>query len=466
VNRRLPLACAFALFLGGCTLATTAPQGPPPPADLPPPSAERPLPAPPPPPAGEPVAEPPTPVRVEGPAAPAAPTGLRPLPATLPLEVRALWVVRTSLVHPDSVRAVVHRAHAAGFNTLLVQVRGRGDAWYRSTLEPRADQLAHLDPAFDPLDLLIREAGPRGIQVHAWVNVNLVASAELLPTDPLHLLRRAPDRIALPRELAVELAGTSPWDPRWLDRLAAWTRANGDRVEGIYQGPSLRENHRHVEAVIGEILARYPLAGVHLDYVRHPSSDFDYGPLTLAEFRRWLEERGRLRAGAPTGPDLALPDDFPEAWSDFRRERMTELVAGVSGLVRARDPGILLSAAVFAEAADARNHRFQAWEEWLAHGLVDVVVPMAYTDADAIFERQLRHAAAVAGPERVWAGIGVYRNSFSGAVAKGRISRTLGLGGSSLFSYDWAVGPEGSAAAGTGPGGFLLRWGHEAWPAR
>ncbi len=457
------LAPMALLVLGGCTLATTPPQAPPSPADLPPPSSERPLPPPAPQAAPEPAAERPTPVRIEG---GVGVVGPRPLPATLPAEVRALWVVRTSLVHPDSVRAVVTRAHQAGFNTLLVQVRGRGDAWYRSSLEPRAVQLAHLDPAFDPLELLVREALPLGIQVHAWVNVNLVASAELLPTDPFHLLRRHPDRIALPRELAAELSGTSPWDPRWLDRLVAWTRANADRVEGIYQAPSLRENHRHVEAVVAELVDRYPLAGIHLDYVRHPSSNFDYGPLSLAEFRRWLEEGGRIAARAPNGSDLALPEAFPEAWSDFRRERMTELVAGVAHVVRTRNPGIVLSAAVFAEATDARNHRFQAWEEWLGAGLVDVIVPMAYTDADAVFERQLRHAAGVAGPERVWAGIGVYRNSFAGAVAKGRISRELALGGTSLFSYDWAVGPEGSRAAGTGPGGFLLRWGHEAWPAR
>ena len=45
-----------------------------------------------------------------------------------PGEIRALWIVRNTLNHPDSIKDMVARAHASGFNTLIVQVRGRGDA--------------------------------------------------------------------------------------------------------------------------------------------------------------------------------------------------------------------------------------------------------------------------------------------------------------------------------------------------
>src|SRR4029078_3466365 len=46
-----------------------------------------------------------------------------------PEEVRALWVLRTSLTTPASIEGLVRTAHDHGFNTLLVQVRGRGDAY-------------------------------------------------------------------------------------------------------------------------------------------------------------------------------------------------------------------------------------------------------------------------------------------------------------------------------------------------
>lgn len=104
----------------------------------------------------------------------AAVSGCAPRPPALPVpveeEVRALWVVRYTLAHPDSVRRMVQRAHEAGFNTLIVQVRGRGDAFYAPRWEPRADTLANQPARFDPLELVIREARRRDMAVHAWAS--------------------------------------------------------------------------------------------------------------------------------------------------------------------------------------------------------------------------------------------------------------------------------------------------------
>ena len=79
-------------------------------------------------------------------------------PSPTPLEdVRALWVTRTTLGSPEAVTKMIAAARDGGFNTLLVQVRGRGDAYYRSTLEPRAPELA-AHPDFDPLGATIAQA--------------------------------------------------------------------------------------------------------------------------------------------------------------------------------------------------------------------------------------------------------------------------------------------------------------------
>src|SRR5712692_6242553 len=63
-------------------------------------------------------------------------------------EVRALWVVRTTLTSQSAIESMVKQAQAGGFNTLLVQVRGRGDAYYQNAKEPRPPAL-DADPNFD-----------------------------------------------------------------------------------------------------------------------------------------------------------------------------------------------------------------------------------------------------------------------------------------------------------------------------
>src|ERR1700730_12547548 len=96
-----------------------------------------------------------------------------PLPPSA--EMRGLWVVRTALTSAASVDRVVADAERAGFNALFVQVRGRGDAFYRSELVPRSEILAPQPLDFDPLARLMERARARGLQVHAWMNVLLCA---------------------------------------------------------------------------------------------------------------------------------------------------------------------------------------------------------------------------------------------------------------------------------------------------
>ena len=79
-----------------------------------------------------------------------------------PEQTRALWVTRATLASPESIKQMVAAAEAGGFNTLLVQVRGRGDAYYLGTLEPRASELASR-PSFDPLATVIEQAHAAGL---------------------------------------------------------------------------------------------------------------------------------------------------------------------------------------------------------------------------------------------------------------------------------------------------------------
>ncbi|MGM0669908.1 MAG: hypothetical protein ACQET1_09315, partial [Gemmatimonadota bacterium] len=125
--------------------------------------------------------------------------------------------------------------------------------------------------------------------------------------------------------------------------------------------------------------------------------------------------------------------------------------------VKKRKPQVLVSAAVFANADDAYRSRFQDWRGWLRGGILDAVAPMAYTPDNEAFEGQIRNAVEAAGPDRVWAGIGVYQNTYQGTLDKIRIARRMGARGVVLFSYDWAVS-EGESDGGRS---FLDRVGAE-----
>src|SRR4051812_34035656 len=69
----------------------------------------------------------------------------------LPDEIRAMWVLRTSLTTPERISTLVQAARDHGFNTLFVQVRGRGDSYFLGGAEPRPPELVRQSEAFDPL---------------------------------------------------------------------------------------------------------------------------------------------------------------------------------------------------------------------------------------------------------------------------------------------------------------------------
>lgn len=385
----------------------------------------------------------------------------------LPAEVRALWVVRTTLNHPDSIRAMVDRAHRAGFNTLIVQVRGRGDAYYASRWEPAAEGIETGDGRFDPLDLVIREAHARGLMVHAWVNTHLIAGLGALPAAPSHIVSSRPDLLAVPRELAWDLFDMDPEDPRYVQTLLDHARANRERVEGLYTSPSSPEVKEHVYAIWMDLLESYDLDGLHFDYIRYPNPDFDYSRGALERFRSWVSPRlspARMDElnGAYMRNPLAFVEALPGPWNEFRRAQISDLVERIYFGVKKRRPDVLVSAAVFADADDADRSRFQDWRGWLRNGVLDVVVPMAYTPDNAAFERQIRTAVDAAGAGRVWAGVGVYQNTYAGTLDKIRIARSLGARGVALFSYDWAVA-EGESDGGRS---FLDRVGAELFSGR
>src|SRR5256886_7281579 len=125
-------------------------------------------------------------------------------------EVRALWVVRNTLTSPEKINKMIESASAAGFNTLIVQVRGRGDAYYRSRWEPRAIELKDQPGDFDPLALTIAEAHRRGLKVHAWLNTSLLANLDALPNDSKHVYNLHHEWLAVPRAVAPEPPSGSP----------------------------------------------------------------------------------------------------------------------------------------------------------------------------------------------------------------------------------------------------------------
>ena len=293
---------------------------------------------------------------------------------------KALWVVRDKITTKRAIDDLMADATTRGIHDVVVQVRGRGDAYYASSLEPRAEALAN--DGFDPLAHLVRAGAAVGVRVHAWGNVFFVWSSPdgALPKSPQHLVKRHPNWLLRP-------GGVKYLDP-----------VGGSDWEGIYTDPKNAEAREHTLAVFTDIVSRYRVEGFHYDYVRYPQVTY-----------------------------AASPDDHAA---------VSALVAEGARRLRAARPGLVISAAVFPDPELARERVLQHWPEWAAAGWIDLLCPMAYRRDTAEVARLLAGARAAAPATRMWGGLMGYPREHSLLRDQVQAARDAGCEGAILFAYD------------------------------
>jgi uncharacterized lipoprotein YddW (UPF0748 family) len=335
-------------------------------------------------------------------------------------------------------------------------VRARGDAIFRSSIEPWA---MHLEGRGEDLlaETLARAGGD--FEVHAWVNACLVANADALPQDSKHVSVAHPEWLSVPQDLAEELWHKPPKDPSYRDALARYASAHKNEVEGLFCDPIVPEYRAHVAAVVADICQRYRIAGIHLDYIRYPGPQWGFSRAALDHFRVAVDrelgaaERADMGERAARDP-LVYARRYPVRFAEFRRAAVTRLVQEIARVCRAK--GVMITAAVFPDIADARDKRFQEWPLWLERGDLDAACPMIYTTDAAKFEEQARAAVGARGSGRIWAGMGAWKLDAHEIARRVDVIRRAGASGVLLFSHHALRDIQGAQAA-LRAGPFALR---------
>lgn len=332
-----------------------------------------------------------------------------------------MWVLRDQLIRREDIPKLVVRAKEMGVRGLLVQVVGRGDAYYRSDLLPPPEPLGAHAAERDPLGELVPLAHASGLQVHAWVVACLAWSGDRKPRDPRHVLNAHPEWIARTE------------GGRALSSFSAFERERLG-LEGAFLSPAHPRVPEHIARVAQEIVRRYDVDGIHLDYIRQPSVDIGFDQTSRARFA--MEHQVDPARFALLPPDERR--SMQAAWVQFQRDNVTAIVRAVRDSIRAVRPNVELSAAVFADTITARTRIRQPWMDWLRDGLLDRAFTMSYaTRVQTVvsqlagYELQLGEAA-----RRLVPGLAVYNAPAQRTAAKVKAARELGFPAVALYSYD------------------------------
>jgi uncharacterized lipoprotein YddW (UPF0748 family) len=194
-----------------------------------------------------------------------------------------------------------------------------------------------------------------------------------------------------------------------------------------FVSPTHEEVQDHIAAVVRDLVGRYDVDGVHLDYVRFPDSAYSYDTDTKAAYRL----------------DVILEDVGHEVLSfrEWRMRRLTDFVGRLARTARTARPDIEVSAAVWQKIGDGRDVYFQNGLEWVALGHLDFLVPMIYTASVEDFRERLGAYAEPAGAGNIVAGLGPYLEAFTDSIVAAELDvvRSTGVRGYSVFNSDFAL---------------------------
>ncbi len=202
--------------------------------------------------------------------------------------------------------------------------------------------------------------------------------------------------------------------------------------------PSHPENVQLELQGIREVAQRYPVSGIHLDYIRYPDSHACFCPGCRARFEASLGRRvARWPADAREGA-------LRQAWTKWRCAQITAFVQTVRRELKAINPTLRLSASVFGKYPSCVDAVAQDWPAWLRAGDVDFVCPMNYTDSPTAFSTLVGNQLSLpqtAG--RIMPGIGVtsVTSQLDAVQVIDQIvtARRLGAAGFALFDLDAAL---------------------------
>jgi uncharacterized lipoprotein YddW (UPF0748 family) len=358
-------------------------------------------------------------------------------------EFRGVWIHTAYGVSNWGWERSIRVLAENGFNAILPNMCWAGKADYYSRVLPvtakareRGDQLAECT----------KWARRYGVEVHVW--------------------KVCYDLSTAPNSFVTEL--------RRQGRLQKGR--NGRELSQKWLCPSNTANIELERDSLLEVVRNYRVAGVHLDYIRYPSSAGCYCDNCRRAFEAGIGRR------LNTWPNALDAEPFQSEWRQFRRDQITRLVRAVKQGLRRRKSAAKLSAAVYGSWKGAREGIAQDAKAWVDEGLLDFVCPMNYTDSLG-FQSELttQQARALYGRVPLYAGIGVHsaQSDFTSPhqlLEQIEAVRRGGADGFAVFQYRAALAEEFFPALKRGatakpavsphnapPFGFRLRGGSPAF---
>jgi hypothetical protein len=290
---------------------------------------------------------------------------------TMPFDAPvAVWHRPTELT-TEAISTSLDEFQKAGINTIFLETFFHGYTIFPSRTFSAYNLMPNQYPkfnGFDPMAVWVDEAHKRGMKVHAWIETFYGGSRKIDNGGPI--LKLYPQWANV--QFSALQNGQAPATPQ----------PSTVEADHYFMDAANPEVRQFMLTLVGEMINRYPLDGIQLDYIRYASSfapeKFSYQQTTwgysAAARRQFMGETG-------LDPVSLSPNNVGnwEHFSAFKARQVSSFVQSVRLLLNQHKSKAILSVCIFPDWKEAWRQKHQDWATWANEGWVDWVIPLTLT---------------------------------------------------------------------------------------
>lgn len=294
--------------------------------------------------------------------------------------IRGVWH-RPIEKNSAAIEETVTRLQKAGLNTIFLETFYHGYPIFPSRTYQQAGLEGNQYPTFkdwDPLEQWVRIAHAHGMKLHVWFQSFYVGTDAVDGSGPI--LNKHPD---------------------WANVQYSALTKRGPQPSTLEKGayfadPANPEARQFLLALLQELVDRYPVDGVQLDYMDYPMS-FSPDRVNFLQTTWGYSPVARKLFLAQTGVDpvVLTPNDTVlwQQWASFKEQQVNEYMQEAAQRIRAQHPQVQISATAFAKLLESKVKKHEDWALWAEKGWIDFLAPMLLTSSvkvvqsDTVFVR-------------------------------------------------------------------------------
>ena len=303
-------------------------------------------------------------------------------------ENRAMWY-RSDEKSEEEVRETIEKLKSLNVNTLYLETWF--DGYCPGFIDVEGVTHSPYNGNFDALEAFIRIGHEEGIEIHAWVENFFVGYLNKDGTFSNDILKKFKNQLLLDKE------GNNFY-------------YYNERATFVFLNPFDRACRDYIISIYEELIGKYDLDGIHLDYIRFPElnygkNDYGYNADIIDAFKK---ETG-ITQDPRTFVDGTLND---KKWDEFRANIITTFVKEVFDVVCNNKPEMLITCATYPDMANAKKTIAQDVETWVKNGYIDEVFSMTYSgDNTYVYNNAKQYATICNGKSFYSTGLAAFMDT-------------------------------------------------------